>query len=99
MTELDKNYDPANIESRWYQEWLNCRYFHADAATPKAPSPTATPMLGITLTILAGFPSMEVMLDVVTPAMMEMMIRDSSMDGARALIAVFASWGFTASMR
>jgi valyl-tRNA synthetase len=37
MTELDKNYDPATIESRWYQEWLNCRYFHADAATPKAP--------------------------------------------------------------
>jgi valyl-tRNA synthetase len=37
MTELDKNYDPANIEARWYQEWLSCRYFHADAATPKAP--------------------------------------------------------------
>jgi valyl-tRNA synthetase len=37
MDELAKNYDPASIESRWYQEWLNCRYFHADAATPKAP--------------------------------------------------------------
>ncbi len=37
MTELAKNYDPATIESRWYQEWLDCRYFHADAATPKAP--------------------------------------------------------------
>jgi valyl-tRNA synthetase len=37
MTELAKNYDPADIESRWYQEWLSCRYFHADAATPKAP--------------------------------------------------------------
>ena len=37
MTELAKNYDPAAIESRWYQEWLQCRYFHADAATPKAP--------------------------------------------------------------
>jgi valyl-tRNA synthetase len=35
--ELAKNYDPASIESRWYEEWLNCRYFHADAATPKAP--------------------------------------------------------------
>ena len=37
MTELAKNYDPAAIESRWYQEWMQCRYFHADAATPKAP--------------------------------------------------------------
>jgi valyl-tRNA synthetase len=37
MTELAKNYDPASIESRWYQEWLSSRYFHADAATPKAP--------------------------------------------------------------
>ena len=53
-------------------------------------------MLGITLTTLAGFSSMEVMLDVVMPAMMEMMIRDSSMEGARSAIALFASWGFTA---
>jgi valyl-tRNA synthetase len=37
MTELAKTYDPAAIESRWYQEWLACRYFHADAVTPKAP--------------------------------------------------------------
>jgi valyl-tRNA synthetase len=37
MTDLAKNYDPALIESRWYEEWQNCRYFHADAATPKAP--------------------------------------------------------------
>ena len=65
---------------------------------PRAPSPTATQMLGMTLTTLAGLESMEVMLDVVMPAMMEMMIRDSSMDGARPAIAVFASWGLTASM-
>jgi valyl-tRNA synthetase len=37
MTELAKNYDPAALESRWYAEWVACRYFHADAATPKAP--------------------------------------------------------------
>jgi valyl-tRNA synthetase len=37
MTELAKTYDPAAIESRWYAEWMACRYFHADAATPKAP--------------------------------------------------------------
>jgi len=37
MNELAKTYDPTAIESRWYQEWLNCGYFHADAVTPKAP--------------------------------------------------------------
>ncbi|MGD0835995.1 MAG: valine--tRNA ligase [Polyangia bacterium] len=37
MTDLAKTYDPSAIEARWYQEWLSCRYFHADAATPKAP--------------------------------------------------------------
>src|ERR1700690_1323988 len=37
MTDLAKTYDPTAIESRWYQEWLNCGYFHADEATPKAP--------------------------------------------------------------
>jgi valyl-tRNA synthetase len=35
--DLAKNYDPTAIEPRWYQEWQNNRYFHADAATPKAP--------------------------------------------------------------
>jgi valyl-tRNA synthetase len=35
--DLAKNYDPSAIEARWYQEWLDNRYFHADAATPKAP--------------------------------------------------------------
>jgi valyl-tRNA synthetase len=37
MIDLAKNYDPAVIEKRWYEEWLSCRYFHADAVTPKAP--------------------------------------------------------------
>jgi len=37
MIDLAKNYDPAAIEKRWYEEWLSCRYFHADAVTPKAP--------------------------------------------------------------
>ena len=30
MTDLAKTYDPTAIESRWYQEWLNCGYFHAE---------------------------------------------------------------------
>ena len=48
MAELPKTYDPATLEKRWYQEWTERRYFHADAAPPKRPlslvipPPTAT---------------------------------------------------------
>ena len=37
MTELSKAYDPAAVEQKWYRFWLEQRYFHGDAATPKAP--------------------------------------------------------------
>jgi valyl-tRNA synthetase len=30
MAELAKTYDPAATEQRWYQTWLEGRYFHAD---------------------------------------------------------------------
>ncbi|HEX7599302.1 MAG TPA: valine--tRNA ligase, partial [Polyangia bacterium] len=54
MTDLAKNYDPAAIESRWYQEWLNCGYFHADAATPKAPFCIAIPPPNVTGSLHMG---------------------------------------------
>jgi valyl-tRNA synthetase len=54
MTDLAKTYDPAAIESRWYQEWLNCRYFHADAATPKAPFCIAIPPPNVTGSLHMG---------------------------------------------
>ena len=31
MKELEKNYNPADIEARLYQKWLDSKYFHADA--------------------------------------------------------------------
>ena len=37
MAERPKNYDPKEIEPRWYAEWMARGYFHADAAAPKAP--------------------------------------------------------------
>src|SRR5438874_2489669 len=36
MNELPKAYDPAQVEQKWYRFWLEQRYFHADAQTPKA---------------------------------------------------------------
>ena len=31
MKELEKTYNPADIEERLYQKWLDGKYFHADA--------------------------------------------------------------------
>ena len=31
MKELEKTYNPADIEGRLYQKWLDSKYFHADA--------------------------------------------------------------------
>ena len=33
---LDKSYEPQNVESRWYSYWMENDLFHADAADPAA---------------------------------------------------------------
>jgi valyl-tRNA synthetase len=54
MSDLAKTYDPSSIESRWYEEWLKCNYFHADAATPKAPFSIAIPPPNVTGSLHMG---------------------------------------------
>ena len=39
MKELEKTYNPAAIEDRLYQKWLDNKYFHADAERGKGRSP------------------------------------------------------------
>ena len=48
MSELAKNYDPAAIEPRWYAEWMERGYFHADAQAPKAPFTIVIPPPNVT---------------------------------------------------
>jgi valyl-tRNA synthetase len=48
MSELPKAYDPAQVEQKWYRFWLEQRYFHADAATPKAPYSIVIPPPNVT---------------------------------------------------
>ena len=48
MAELPKSYDPAEIEPRWYAEWMARGYFHADAAAPKAPFAIVIPPPNVT---------------------------------------------------
>ena len=54
MAELPKNYDPAEIESRWYAEWTARGYFHADAAAPKAPFAIVIPPPNVTGSLHMG---------------------------------------------
>jgi len=48
MTDLPKAYDPATVEQKWYRFWLEQRYFHGDAATPKAPFSIVIPPPNVT---------------------------------------------------
>jgi valyl-tRNA synthetase len=54
MAHLPKAYDPSELERRWYQEWLNRRYFHADAAAPKAPFSAVIPPPNVTGSLHMG---------------------------------------------
>jgi valyl-tRNA synthetase len=54
MTELPKAYDPAQVEQKWYRFWLEQKYFHADATTPKAPFSIAIPPPNVTGSLHMG---------------------------------------------
>ena len=48
MTEIQKSYDPAAVEQKWYRFWQEQGYFHGDAATPKAPFSIVIPPPNVT---------------------------------------------------
>src|SRR4051812_30645809 len=48
MAERPKNYEPKEIEPRWYAEWMARGYFHGDAAAPKAPFAIVIPPPNVT---------------------------------------------------
>jgi valyl-tRNA synthetase len=54
MSELPKAYDPAQVEQKWYRFWLEQRYFHADAQTPKAPFSIVIPPPNVTGSLHMG---------------------------------------------
>lgn len=54
MSDLPKAYEPSAIERRWYEEWLQRRYFHADAAAPKAPFSIVIPPPNVTGSLHMG---------------------------------------------
>jgi valyl-tRNA synthetase len=54
VSELPKAYDPALVEKKWYNFWLEQGYFHADSSIPKAPYSIAIPPPNITGSLHMG---------------------------------------------
>ncbi|HXU01036.1 MAG TPA: valine--tRNA ligase [Polyangia bacterium] len=54
MADRPKNYDPTEIEPRWYAEWTARGYFHGDAAAPKAPFSIVIPPPNVTGSLHMG---------------------------------------------
>ena len=46
--ELEKNYNPSEIEGRLYQKWLDNKYFHAEVNRDKKPFTIVMPPPNIT---------------------------------------------------
>ena len=66
MSELPKAYDPALVEQKWYRFWLEQRYFHADAQTPKAPFSIVIPPPNVTGSLHMGHALFVTIQDILT---------------------------------
>ena len=51
---LDKSYDPSRLEKRWYDHWIEKKYFHADEQAPKAPWSMVIPPPNVTGSLHMG---------------------------------------------
>ena len=74
---LDKTYDPANVEQKWYEHWESAGYFEPDPASAKPPFAIMMPPPNVTGTLHVGHA-----LDNTLP---DMLIRRARMRGFDAL--------------
>ena len=77
MKELEKTYNPADIEDRLYQKWLDGKYFHAKVNKDKKPFTIVMPPPNITGQLHMGHALDETMQDI--------LIRFKRMQGYEAL--------------
>src|SRR5919201_2530134 len=54
IRQLEKTYDPRQVEDRWYQFWLDHRYFHASVEHPGGPYTIVIPPPNITGSLHIG---------------------------------------------
>ncbi len=66
MKELEKNYNPSEIEEKLYQKWLNNHYFHAEPNPDKKPFTIVMPPPNITGQLHMGHALDNTMQDILT---------------------------------
>src|SRR5687768_7564819 len=54
MSELSKAYEPQSVEQRWYQYWLDNKFFIADLASAKPPYSIVIPPPNVTGVLTLG---------------------------------------------
>jgi len=52
--QLEKVYNPAKIEDKWYQHWLDNNYFHAEVNPDKTPYTIVIPPPNVTGMLTMG---------------------------------------------
>ena len=77
MKELEKNYNPAEIEGKLYQKWLDKKYFHAEPNPDKKPFTIVMPPPNITGQLHMGH--------ALDNTMQDILIRYKRMQGYEAL--------------
>lgn len=77
MKELEKTYNPAEIEEKLYQKWLDNRYFHAEVNPDKKPFTIVMPPPNVTGQLHMGH--------ALDSTMQDILIRFKRMQGYEAL--------------
>src|SRR5262245_5776690 len=77
MSELSKAYEPQAVEAKWYQFWLDRRYFTADPASPKPKYSIVIPPPNITGMLHMGH--------VLNNTVQDILARKARMDGKEVL--------------
>jgi len=73
---LDKAYNPATVEDKWYDHWSTQGYFHADAHSEKEPYTIVIPPPNVTGMLTVGH--------VLNNTIQDILIRKARMEGKEA---------------
>src|SRR5437870_12781576 len=77
MPEVPKAYEPQSVEAKWYQFWLDKRFFIANASSPKAAYSIVIPPPNITGVLHMGH--------VLNNTIQDILARKARMEGKEVL--------------
>src|SRR3989449_4291604 len=77
MSEVPKTYEPQSVETKWYQSWLDKKFFVANAASPKPAYSIVIPPPNVTGVLHMGH--------VLNNTIQDILARKARMDGKEVL--------------